>query len=345
MHASMAKTDDLYERLGVSRTASADEIRKAYRKLALKHHPDVSDAPDAAARFAEIQEAYDVLADDEKRKAYDQFGLAGVRGGAGVGAGGPGGPFRGAYTGAGPGGVRFSWSSTGPGGAQDFDIPDLGSIFEEMFGARASSPFGRAGAGVGARPAQRGPAARRGRDVYHTVTIPFMLAAQGGTESVQIARPTGEFESLEVRIPPGVDDGAKLRLRGRGSPGAAGGEAGDIILTIRVAKHPYFRREGLVVLLDVPISIAEAALGTSVTIPLLKGSADVKIPPGTASGSRLRIRGKGIATSKETGDFYAVVQIVPPKPAPPEAKPLIEKLATMLKNPREDVPWADEVKE
>jgi DnaJ-class molecular chaperone len=354
MLASMADSNDFYALLGVPRNASADDIRKAYRKLALKHHPDVSDAPDAAARFAEIQEAYDVLMDDEKRRAYDQFGVAGVRGGPGAGAGaggyGPGGPFSRGGGGAGPGGVRFKWTTSGPGGAgraQDFDIPDLGSIFEEMFGARGASPFGAAAGGgrAGGRTTARAAPPRRGRDVYHPITVPFMTAAMGGAETVRITRPTGESEAIEVRIPAGIDDGAKLRIRGRGNPGANGGEAGDVILTVRVGKHPYFKREGLDVLLDVPLSITEATLGATVKIPLLKGTAEVKVPTSTPSGSRLRIRGKGIAgTAGAAGDFHAVVQIVPPKPIPEDARPLIDELSTKLKNPRESAPWAEDLK-
>jgi DnaJ-class molecular chaperone len=335
----MAGTKDFYDLLGVSRKASADEIRKAYRKLALKHHPDVSDAPDAAARFAEIQEAYDVLADEEKRKTYDQFGVAGVRG-AGMGSGGTGSPFGG----RGPDGVRYQWSGTG-GGAQDFDIPDLGSIFEEVFGGR--TPFGGGGGGArggGARTATRGPAPQRGRDIYHTATVPFMSAALGGTESLRVMRGTGDSESFDVKIPAGIEDGGKLRLRGRGNPGAGGGEAGDIILTVRVGKHPYFRREGLDVLLDVPITIAEAALGVAVTVPLLKGSAELKVPAGTSSGSRLRIRERGIAPAQgRAGDFFAVVQIAAPREMPVDLKAQLEELQSKLKNPRESAPWADAV--
>jgi len=350
MHASMAGSTDFYKLLGVAKTATADEIRKAYRKLALKHHPDVSDAPDAAARFAEIQEAYDVLSDDEKRKAYDQFGVAGVRAGAGGAGGyGPGGPF-----GGGPGGVRFRWGapggSAGGGGGQDFDIPDLGSIFEEMFGGRGGTggPFGgggsATGAGMGGRGGTRSGGPRRGRDVYHTINVPFMIAAHGGSERIRVAQASGDSEEIEVRIPAGIEDGSKLRLRGKGNPGSFGGEAGDIILTVRVEKHAYFRREGLDVLLDVPVSIAEAALGVTVKVPLLKGSVELKVPAGTASGSRLRIRGRGIEdTQGKTGDFHAVVQIVPPKPVPDEARRLIEELATKLQNPRESAPWAEDV--
>lgn len=342
MLASMPASKDFYELLGVAKTASADEIRKAYRKLALKHHPDVSDAPDAAARFAEIQEAYDVLSDEDKRKQYDQFGMAGVRGAAGQAGGyGPGGPFGQGGPFGGGGGGTYRWSTRG-GGGPDVDIPDLGSIFEEMFGGRGG-PFNQGGARSGQR-AQARQAPRRGRDIYHEITVPFMTSVHGGTETIRVSRPTGESDSLEVKIPAGIDEGAKLRIRGRGNPGASGGEAGDIILTVRVGAHPYFRREGLDVLLDVPISIAESAVGVSVEIPLLKGSADVKVPAGTPSGSRLRIRQQGISSTQgKTGDFYAVVQIMPPKPIPDDARPLIDELAKKLKNPRETAPWADQI--
>lgn len=317
---------DYYEILGVSKSASADEIRKAYRQKARQYHPDVCKEPDAAQRFAEVQDAYEVLSDAEKRKLYDKFGHAGVSGAA-----------SGAGAGAGAGGARWSTSTSS---GQPFEAGDFSSIFEEMFGTRGG-PFGSARTGARPGAAPYGPRPHRGRDVEHTLNVSFMTAARGGDELLRI-NAVGSKQEIAVKIPPGIDDGAKLRIRGKGQPGTAGGAPGDVILTIRIGKHPYFRREGLDLLLDVPISVAEAALGTTVTVPLLDGSsADLKIPAGSSSGQRLRIKGKGLTDAKEkTGDYLAVVQIVAPAKLTADARELVERLKTTLPNPRADVPWA-----
>jgi len=328
----MAEPRDYYQVLGVSRNASADDIRRAYRRLARKYHPDVSDEPDAQKKFAEVQDAYQVLSDDEKRKAYDRFGHAGV----GTGAPGAG---AGAGAGGGRGGPNVHWyTSTGRGGPQGFEADDISSIFDEMFGGASGSPFGA----TGGRTTHARPRPQRGEDLHHTITVTFMTAAQGGTERLRLQ----SGETIDVKIPAGIDDGAKLRLRGRGRPGAHGGSTGDLLVTVRVGGHPYFRREGLNLLIDVPVNIAEAALGASVTVPLLKGTVDIKIPPGVSSGRKLRIKGRGITDSKaNTGDFLAVVQIVGPQPLSDQGRKLVEQLASELTNPRETTPWAHDVKD
>lgn len=321
----MAAKRDYYDVLGVKRGASAEEIRSAYRRLARKYHPDVNKEEDASKRFAEVQEAYDVLSDDEKRKAYDRFGHAGVGAGAPDGAGG----------GAGPGGVRWTYSTGGPGGATDEDIS---SIFEQMFGG--GSPFGGAAAGRARGPRVQ-PRPRRGRDLSHSLTVAFNTAAIGGTQQIRLDR-GGTAQTIEVKIPPGIESGAKLRIRGRGQPAPPDGQAGDLILTISIATHPYFRRDGLDIYLDVPITIAEAALGTTVSVPLLTGSVDLRIPPGASSGQKLRIKAKGITDAKgRTGDQYAVVQIVAPKELSKQAQAKLRELAGELKNPRNSGPWTD----
>lgn len=320
----MARPRDYYDILGVSKGATKDEIRKAYRALARKYHPDVNKEPDAAKKFNEIQEAYDVLSDDEKRQLYDQFGHAGVNAGFGGGAAGAEnrGPRSGSYT----------WTNAGgpTGGAGQ---PDLGSIFEEFFGGgQRSSPFG----GQRARPS-----AQKGDSVERELFISFHTAATGGKEQVQLSGPAG-VESVDVTIPKGIESGRKLRLRGKGHPGRAGGPRGDLILTVRVGDHPWFRREGLDLLIDLPLTIVEATLGTTVEVPLLKGSVTLKIPAGTASGQKLRVRGKGMESeSGEHGDFYAVTQIIPPvEVAEPDAE-LLRDLGQRLKNPRQSPPWTD----
>jgi DnaJ-class molecular chaperone len=316
----MQKPRDYYQVLGVSRTATADEIRKAYRRLARKYHPDVNDSPDAAKRFAEATEAYDVLSDPEKRKTYDRFGHAGVGAGAGAGPYGagawPGGGFGGHGRGAGP-----------------FTAADMGSIFEELFGARGPSPFDTA--------RSQAPRPRRGQDLRHTLTVTFMTAAQGGTERLRLANPEGGTQTVTVKVPAGIESGAKLRVKGKGQPGPEGGPTGDLILTVEVGAHPLFRREGLDLLVNVPITLAEAGLGATVAVPLLTGSATVKIPAGASSGRKLRLAGRGITDDKgRKGDFYAVIQIVAPERPSPRAEQLLGELADELQNPRESGPWA-----
>ncbi len=318
--ALMGQSKDYYQLLGVDRSATAEQIRKAYRKLARTYHPDVNKSPEAATKFAEVTEAYEVLSDAKKRKAYDRFGHAGV----GVGAGG----FS-------PGG----WSTNvGPGG--EFDAGDFANAFEQFFGAGGGSPFG-----AGAPPtAQPRPVPRRGGDLTHPLSVSFMTAARGGAEPVRISTGDSGSQTINVKIPPGIEPGAKLRIKGKGHAGSAGGQAGDLILTVTVGDHPYFRREGVDLVIDVPITIAESAFGVTVTVPLLKGCVQIKVPPGTSSGQRLRVPGKGVQDTKgRWGDFLAVVQIVAPDSISEQGRGLLETLAKELNNPRERVTWADDV--
>jgi curved DNA-binding protein len=324
----MAGPRDYYEVLGVRRDASAEEIRKAYRRLARRYHPDVNKDSDAAQRFAEITEAYDVLNDPERRKTYDQFGHAGV--GAGAARAGEG-PFRsGGFSG---------WSRRGGGfrpGASPFEVGDIGSIFDEMFAARGGSPF------VGVERGQPPPI--RGRNLEHTLTVSFLTAARGGKESLRLSVPgSSSTQTVDVTIPPGIDSGVKLRIKGRGQPGSRGAPPGDLILTIEVGAHPIFRRDGLDLLVDVPITLSEAGLGATVSVPLLDGTAEMKVPPGASSGRKLRIKGKGITDAKgRKGDFLAVIQIVGPASLSHHGRGLLKELARELKNPRESGPWSDQ---
>jgi len=309
----MASGKDYYAILGIQRAASADEIRKAYRNLARKYHPDVSTESDAEDRFNEVQQAYEVLSDEEKRRAYDQFGEAGVGGGA------------------------ADWSGYGGTGGVNVDPERFHDIFEQMFGGAAGggasggSPF--PGSGSATRP-------RRGSDVTMSMTVTFMTAAVGGSESVRL----NDGTSVDVRIPAGIDEGGKLRLRGRGQPGLHGGEAGDLMITVHVGGHPVLRRDGLDLVVDVPINLAEAGLGTVIRVPLLKGSIELKIPPGTSSGRRLRVPGKGIEDErKRTGDYYAQVQVVAPESLTDPARALLEQLSEALPDPREHMPGIESV--
>jgi len=302
---------DYYETLGVSRSATADEIRAAYRKLARRYHPDVNKDADAAARFNEVQEAYDTLSDPAKRHRYDQFGRAGAQVGAG---GGPGGGRRG----PGGGGAHYSWSSVGgPGGGEgdfDFDAEELGSMFDAIFGGRAAGgPAGTARRGPGPGSAPRPGAARRSAPpLEHEITVTFETAARGGRETLRLSA-GGQEKVIDVTIPPAVADGARLRIRE-----AVGGR--DLLLTVRVGGHPIFRREmrkdgaSLDLSLDLPVTIAEATFGARVQVPTLQGPVDLVIPAGVASGQRLRLRGKGLRNADQVGDLHAILRIVPPDP-------------------------------
>jgi DnaJ-class molecular chaperone len=179
---------------------------------------------------------------------------------------------------------------------------------------------------------------QRGSDVRHDLAVSFMTAALGGTEPVRLRTGTGRTQTISVKIPPGVDSGAQLRIKGKGQPGEP---VGDLLLKIKVGRHPYFRRDGLDVFIDVPVTIAEAVFGTTVTVPLLKGSVEIKVPPRACSGQKLRVKNKGLTDAKDRhGDFYAVVQIVTDKDLSARGRELLEELAQELKNPRESAPWS-----
>jgi len=316
---SMAR--DYYEVLGIARTATGDEIRRAHRKLAKEFHPDKNKSTDAPKRFSEIQEAYDSLSDAQKRTQYDQFGHSGA-----------GNPFGGAG-GRGQGGGA-AW--------QNVDPVDLEEMMRGFGGGGGGiGDFFRSGGAQSPRGGQSGrgsrTAAQPGQNVEVEVTVDFMTAAVGGTRSVPLRDAQGKNSLIDVRIPAGVASGGSLRVAGKGHEGGGGALAGDLILSIRVAAHPWFYRDGLDVSIDVPITIVEAALGTSVDVPLLKGSVALRIPPGTASGKKLRVAGKGIAAAnKAAGDFYAVIQIVAPQSLDPADALTLKMLGEKLPNPREN---------
>lgn len=292
---------DFYATLGVSRTATAEEIRKAHKKLSRKYHPDANrDDKSAEAKFKEVQAAFEVLGDEEKRKKYDQFGHAAFEGGM------PEGGFR--------------WG--GPGS------PDLGSFFGgqvdlgDLLGGFAGGRGGRRGTG-------RQQRARKGDDSQVEITVPFTIACEGGSHELHLNR-GGSAERLTVKIPPGIDSGAVIRLGGQGEPGYGDGPAGDLLCTVRVAPHPWFRREGTNLLVDVPVSLTEAALGGKVECPTLtEGRVVLTLPPGTSSGAKLRLKGKGAPDrqSGQRGDQFAVIKIVSPSNLSPHARELLEQLA------------------
>jgi curved DNA-binding protein len=300
---------DPYEVLSVGRGASADEIKKAYRKLARENHPDRNPGDkQAEARFKEVQDAYEILSNKEKREQFDQFGFAGPHPGAGAGQGG------------------FHWGGGGfPGGGNvNIDPAEAQEIFSRIFdglGGEAS----RRGRGAGRRPAgARRPAAE---PVTSEVTLPFEKAALGGSVTLQVGEQT-----LDVRIPAGVNEGQTMRLAGQ----APGG--GDLLLKLHIGPHPHFRREGKELILTLPLAVAEAVLGARVDVPTLTGEKlTMKIPAGTPSGARLRLRGKGIAG----GDLYAEVKIVVPTNLDERSRELIEEFARLNpQTPRSGAPWS-----
>ena len=308
---------DYYQTLGVSKNATEDEIKRAHRKLARQYHPDRNPGDkQAESQFKEVQEAYDVLSDKTKRAQYDRFGEAGL------GAG-----FRG---GQGPGGPQFHWG-TGPGGPgagfQQVDPAEAEAMFRQIFGGGGGEPFdmdsifGRRGRGGRTRRPE--PPAQ---ETESEVTIPFVTAALGGTVNLQL-----DGRELAIKIPAGALEGQVLRLRGQ----APGG--GDLRLRLRIEPHPYFRREGKNLVLDLPLSVSEAILGTKVDVPTLDGSRlTVKVPPGTSSGTRLRLRGRGIAG----GDQYIETRVVVPAPKDERSRELIEEFARLNPlSPRSGPPW------
>jgi DnaJ-class molecular chaperone len=326
----MAK-QDYYDILGVAKTASADDIKSAYRKLARKYHPDATkNDPKLTEKFKQAQEAYDVLSDPAKRKNYDQFGHAGVGAQPGAGAD-PFEQFRRAQQARGGNGRR-SWNG-GPGvSVEEFDFGDGGdaaSIFDTLFGA------GRGGAKAGRGRGRAAPP--RGQDIEYPITLTFEQAARGTNLPLQINR-EGKLETIDVKVPPGVRDGSRVRIRGRGEQ--TGGEPGDLYIITTVQPHPYFRREGLDIYLDVPVSLYEALLGTKVAVPTLDGELTLTIPPGTGGGAKLRLKGKGVHRGEEIGDQFVVVKVILPKGLDDADKEMIQKL--QAKHPveaRADVPW------
>jgi len=297
--------EDYYKTLGVRRDASQAEIQKAYRKLAQKFHPDLNpDDKTAKSKFQQIQTAFDVLNDSEKREMYDRYGSSFET----MGAGGPGG---GAAWGPGFGG--------GPGGFRVEDV-DFSQLFGERFGEEPGgggfgnifSQFRRAAGGGAGRTASA--ARRRGADIRHELQVPFTTAVYGGEAQITVSRQSGKTETIRVKIPAGIEDGKKIRVRGQGEPGPRRGEPGDILITIRVAPHPCFTRRGNHLHVKVPVTVAEAALGAKVDVPTPRGTVTLSVPAGSSSGAKLRVKGHGVAPKQGTpGDLLAEVQIVLPK--------------------------------
>jgi DnaJ-class molecular chaperone len=299
-----------YEVLGVKPDASADEIRKIYRKLAKQFHPDINPGkPEAEARFKEISAAYDLLSDSDKRARYDRGEIDET---------GAERPPRGYYRSQAEGAQGWRYQPEG-----EMDLSDL----EDLFAAFGSAGRGRRGdAGAGYRA--------RGADRHFTLTVDFVTAATGGKQRLSLA----PEEWLDVTIPAGVEDGQVLRLRGKGSPGFGGGTAGDALIEVHVAPHPLFRRDGDNVLLELPVSLAEAVLGARVSVPTVTGPVTMTIPKESDTGRQLRLRGKGIQ-KKNPGDGIVTLKVFIGQSSDPELAAFLEKWAPQQPfDPRQGMP-------
>ena len=309
---------DLYEILGVPRTASAEEIRKAYRRLAKKHHPDMNPGDKKAEdKFKEITAAHEVLSDARKRKLYDEFGADSLRSGFDEKTADAYRQWR-QHGGGGRGQeVPFDlgdFETVNVGGVGSFDF---GSIFGDLFGG------GRRGGHRRGPPAPTG-----GPDAEAQLGVDLRDAVLGGEREIQV-----DGRTLRVKIPAGVSEGSRIRLAGQGGEGYNGGPAGDLFLVVKLREHPLLRRDGRDLYLDLPLTVPEAALGADVVIPTFEGAVQLKVPAGSASGRQLRLRGRGLPDLKggPRGDLYAVAKIVLPE----ESEPLrraVEALAPLYKH-------------
>ncbi len=315
---------DFYKTLGVAKEASAADLKKAYRKLARKYHPDSNQGDAGAeARFKEISEAYSVLSDQAQREEYDQIRAMGS--GARFTAGG----------GEGGGGFEDVFSRFGQGGGGRFESTDFDDIFS-MFNQQRGGGFGsgRFGQPSGGFRGYGGPT--RGADVTARTTIDFLTATKGETITLQ-----GEDGTpFKVKIPAGVSDGQKIRLRGRGRPSPDGGESGDVVVQVTVRPHPVFTREGLNLRVTVPVTFTEAALGATIEVPTLGGDpVRLRVAPGTPSGRVLRVKGRGVQTTKGTGDLLAEVQVAVPSHLDDAAREALERFHDLepKENPRADL--------
>lgn len=300
---------DFYSVLGVSRSASAEEIRKAYKKIARESHPDRNpDDESAADRFKAATEAYETLGDQENRKKYDQFG------------------------------ANYKHAGHNPFGSGGHDI-DLGDLFGNG-GIDLGDLFGGAFGGGQRRPRQR--PATKGQDLRTAITIAFSVSFNGGSYSLNVQR-NGTNETLDVKLPAGIKDGATIRLAGQGHPGVHGGPSGDMRVTVHVSPHPYFKREADHVVLELPLTITEAALGAKVDIPTLEGDGvTLTIPAGTVSGAVLRLKGKGFQDTKtgNRGDQRVRTKIVPPKSLSDSERELLEKFDSLQSTSPRDGLWS-----
>ena len=309
---------DYYKILGVAKNATAEDIKKAYRKLARQHHPDVNKKPEAEKRFKEINEAHEVLSDPSKRKRYDTVGPDWERYASGMG-GQPGGKS------------GFHWVYNGPPGANPFgtDAAGFSDFFRTLFGDVGNGGFADADDLLGRTRTRSRSRARPGEDVEAEVEVTLAEAYKGTERVVEIARDNGSGpRRLSVKIPAGVRDGQRVRLAGQGLPGSGGGPSGDLYLRVRVKPHPFFTRDGDDLRAELPVALHEALLGGEVTVPTLKGRVTLRIPPETQNGRTIRLAGQGMprATGGH-GDLYVTVKVVLPTKLSEKEREMAKELA------------------
>ncbi len=311
---------DYYDVLGVSRSANSDEIQKAYRKLAMKYHPDLHDDKDLAKeKFQQIQHAYDVLSDSEKRRMYDQLGPNFEQMGGGAASENP-------FSSEGGPQIDISQLFGGGGGGGGFE-----QIFKQFAGG--ANPRG-------AGP-QRSPTPQASLDIDQSITISFATAVLGGTHQVSFQRSTGKIETIDVKIPIGIQDSKKIRLRGQGRSGQRG-EKGDLLIKVKIASHPSFRRNDNNLLVKIPITLAEAIQGTKIDLPTPHGTVTISVPPGSTSGKPLRLKGMGIKPPKKpAGDLMVELEVIMPSDLNEQQQQLLEDFVSQLNqpDPRQGVIW------
>lgn len=314
--------EDYYKTLGIQRDASQADVQKAYRDLARKYHPDLNpNDKTAKEKFQKVQAAFDVLNDAGKREMYDRYGSSFESRTAG-------GPRQGRPAGAAPG----------------FEEIDLGDLFGSRYGGDPNAVFGDL---FGGQFRRKGPSsAKRSRraaepaasaDLQHQIEIPFQTAVLGGQVELNVPRADGHIGTISVKIPPGIADGAKMRLRGQAE--SPSGQPGDILLTVHVAPHPWFTRRGNNLEVRLPITLAEAILGAKVDVPTPRGTISLRVPPRTSSGTKLRIKGHGIKTKDGAGDLFADVQIMLPAKIPDDIVESLKKQTDEQPNPRTAMAW------
>ncbi len=311
--------EDHYATLGVGSSASTEEIQKAYRELARKYHPDLNpDDAQAKKKFQQVQNAFDVLNDSKKREMYDRYGSAYES----MGAGGPG---------------PQAWPGGGGGAGFGVNIEDL------FGGGGQSGGFADLFKNLGQRGKRqsRRAAPQRGSNIEHQLTVPFTTAVLGGEAQIAVQRHDGQVETIQIKIPAGIEDGKKIRLRGQGNPSVDGGPTGDLLIKIATSSHPYFRRVGKRLDVRVPITLAEALSGAKIDVPTPHGTISLTVPAGASSGSRLRVKGHGVKKKDGTaGDLFAELQVVLPKKIDEQDRQQLQAIAEKYsEDPRTELQW------
>ncbi len=334
--------DDHYKTLGVSRSASAEEIQKAYRRLARKYHPDLAeDKEQAKQKFQKVQHAYDVLSDPKKKELFDQFGSEFAQGRN---------PFQGGQKPNGFDMEQMFGGGGGGGGGGGMPPGGFEEILKQVFGAGAGQaagpggggPRGFPGGGFGGRGKTKSRPPVKGDDVQQSITVPFATAVLGGKHQLSLQRASGKVENLTVTIPAGMTSGKKIRLRGQGYPSPEQGPQGDMLVTVQVAPHPAFERSGDNLLLVLPITIFEAIEGAKIDLPTPHGEVTITVPPGSSSGKRLRLKGMGIRKSEsQASDLMVELKIVVPENLTEPQNELLQSFADSLEQtpPRAGITW------